>query len=140
MFKLRRRKPKEQIADLRRELESAQAELRELYAAQSGPSLDSVGAHIAQPLTYLLTQLSLADRGQSVSVESLLKSVRLLADSCIAAGVRFIGTCDEPARFDPNLHIPPNSQVCPNEIVRVVVPGIAMPSGRVARRAIVEVP
>jgi molecular chaperone GrpE (heat shock protein) len=131
---------KQQIEDLRRQLETAQVELRELYAAQHGPSPDSMGEHIAQPLTYLLTQLSLADRGQAVSTDSLLKSIRLLTDSCVTAGIRFIGTCAEPAKFDPNLHIPPNSQVGPNDIVRVVVPGMAMPSGRVARRAIVEVP
>lgn len=134
-----RHRPKTQLADLRSQLEAAQAEIRGLYAAQSGPSLDSVGQSLAQPLTYLTVQLSLADRGHAVTPESLLQSIRLLADSCVRAGFKFIGTCTELAEFDPNLHIPPDSHTKPNDMIRISVPGLALPSGRVVRRAVVEV-
>jgi len=126
------------LEQLQRQLEAAQRELRGLYDAQSTTSLDLVGKHLGQPLTYLLVQLSLADRGQPVDSASLIQSIRLLIDACTAAGVNFVGTCAELVRFDPNLHIPADSNISPGEEVRIEVPGVVMPSGRVVRRAVVK--
>lgn len=136
----------QEITALRHTIESLEAENarlkvlgREIAATEAHQRTEQIIAELSQSVVYTATQISIIDRGSEVSVGDLVATARMTLDSLKRVGVEFVGLPAEVAPYDPELHEASLQNPQSRTPVEIKIPGLKAPSGRVVRKAVVEV-
>ena len=112
-------------------------ELEHARRLGSAIALEGVAESIAAPLSHLVVQSQLAKEGR-FRAEDLSHTCQRLVGSLAEVGILVNPEVGDRVTFDPNLHQPINDSLRDGAECVVRSPGIRLASGRVIRRAGVE--
>ncbi|MBM4074040.1 MAG: hypothetical protein FJ267_00150 [Planctomycetes bacterium] len=95
---------------------------------------------LAQPGVYMATQLAIIQRGRAVSAVDIAEVIQMVLSAIERLGGTFIGEPFSLAPYDPKIHLEPAAGLEIGKTVTIQVPGLASPTGRTLRRALVTIP
>ena len=140
------RDPEQEITALRSKIEALEAENarlkvlgRELAAMEAQQRTEQIISELSQAVVYTFTQISILVGGSEVSASDLVATARMTLDSVRRVGAEIVGMPAEAAPYDPELHESSLQNLLPGTLMEIKIPGLKAPSGRVVRKAVVEV-
>ena len=140
------RDPDQEITELRSKIESLEADNarqkvlgRELAVMEAQHRAEQIISELSQSVVYTVTQISIIDGGSEVSASDLVATARMTLDSVRRIGAEIVGMPAEAAPYDPELHESSLQNLLSGTLVEIKIPGLKAPSGRVVRKAVVEV-
>ncbi len=140
------RDPGQEITELRSKIESLEADNarqkvlgRELAVMEAQQRAEQIISELSQSVVYIVTQISIIDGGSEVSASDLVATARMTLDSVRRIGAEIVGLPAEAAPYDPELHESSLQNLLSGTLVEIKIPGLKAPSGRVVRKAVVEV-
>ena len=140
------RDPDQEITELRSKIESLEADNarqkvlgRELAVMEAQQRAEQIISELSQSVVYTVTQVSIIDGGSEVSASDLVATARMTLDSVRRIGAEIVGMPAEAAPYDPELHESSLQNLLSGTLVEIKIPGLKAPSGRVVRKAVVEV-
>jgi hypothetical protein len=140
------RDPDQEITELRSKIESLEADNarqkvlgRELAVMEAQQRAEQIISELSQSVVYTVTQISIIDSGSEVSAIDLVTTARMTLDSVRRIGAEIVGMPEEAAPYDPELHESSLQNLLSGTLVEIKIPGLKAPSGRVVRKAVVEV-
>ena len=140
------RDPDQEITALRSKIESLEADNarlkvlgRELAVMEAQQRAEQIISELSQSVVYTVTQVSIIDGGSEVSASDLVATARMTLDSVRRIGAEIVGMPAEAAPYDPELHESSLQNLLPGTLMEIKIPGLKAPSGRVVRKAVVEV-
>ena len=140
------RDPDQEITELRSKIESLEADNarqkvlgRELAVMEAQQRAEQIISELSQSVVYTVTQISIIDSGSEVSAIDLVATARMTLDSVRRIGAEIVGMPEEAAPYDPELHESSLQNLLSGTLVEIKIPGLKAPSGRVVRKAVVEV-
>jgi hypothetical protein len=136
----------QEITSLRFTIESLKSEITrlknlgdDLAATETQQQAEQIITELSQSVVYAVTQISIIDSGSEVSAADLAATARMNIDSVKRAGAEIVGIPTQVAPFDPELHESSLQNLPSGTLVEIKIPGLKAPSGRIVRKAIVEV-
>ena len=140
------RDPDPEIKALRSKIESLEADNarlkvlgRELAVMEAQQRAEQIISELSQSVVYTVTQVSIIDGGSEVSASDLVATARMTLDSVRRIGAEIVVMPAEAAPYDPELHESSLQNLLSGTLVEIKIPGLKAPSGRVVRKAVVEV-
>jgi len=131
---------RQSVTDLQAALRNQEVMNQAKISRTTQDQVDEALLLLAQPGVYMATQLAIIQRGRAVSAVDIAEVIQMVLSAIERLGGTFIGEPFSLAPYDPKIHLEPAAGLEIGKTVTIQVPGLASPTGRTLRRALVTIP